>query len=326
MEFDDPRYQQPGTAGDCYGVLKGVSPEQTELALKTFEVYYSTYYETLAGSDKATDFLEANMDNKIAEYGIDVFHEEIGADMKETFVWMVDHLKINDFSQLTDIYYKQYMPLVGNALYGLEGTPSYDVAIEANKGVLDDYVNNILTMVQSDEIRDNIPPKFSVKEELAFPTGTDVASIQWADYVEAEDGVDGVLDMSTATIDASTLDTSQIGVQEGVLHLTIKDQSDNEASANLNVIIYDQGHQTAPVITLKEDYRTIQLDEDIEKINWQSDFIESALDKDGLNVIQTVEADISELDTSTPGTYQVVLKVTDYVGNQGEAVLEVEVK
>ena len=280
----------------------------------------------MADSDKATDFLEAYMDNKITEYGIDVFHEEIGADMKETFVWMADHLKINDFSQLTDIYYKQYMPLVGKALYGLEGTPSYDVAIEANKGILDDYVNNILTMVQSDEIRDNIPPKFKVKEELAFPIGTDLASINWADYIEAEDGVDGVLDMSTATIDASAIDTGKIGVQEGVLNLTIKDKSDNKVNSKLNVIIYDKDYKTAPVITLKGEYRTIQLDEDIEKINWQADFIESALDKDGLNVMQTVEADISELDTSTPGTYQVTLKVTDYVGNQGEALLEVEVK
>ena len=326
MDKDDPRYQQPGTAGDCFGVLKGISPEQTELALKTFVVYYSTYYEVLADSDKATDFLQVNMDNKIAEYGIDIFHKEIGADMRETFVWMVDNLKINDFSQLTDVYYKQYMPLVGDSFYGLNGIPAYDIAIEANKGVLEDYVNNILTMVQSDEIRDNIPPKFKTVSDLSFPVGTDINTINWSDYIAAADGVDGDLDLAKAMIDASAIDFNKIGLHEAGLTVTIKDKSGNEGKANFNVVIYDKDHTTSPTITLKEEYRTIALDEDVEKINWVSDFIEETVDKDGLDISKTIEVDLSELDTSTPGTYKVRLNVTDYIGNKGEAILEVQVK
>lgn len=326
IPFDDPRYQQPGTAGDCIGVLKGISPEQTELALKTFALYYSTYYEVLSGSEHARDYLETHMNDKIAEYGVDVFHDEIGQDILETFTWMAQHIEINDFSQLTDIYYKQYMPLVGDSFYGLNGMPEYGVAIEANKGVLEDYVNNILAMVQSNEIRDNIPPKFKVTQTLAFEIGTDPKAINWKDYLTASDGVDGDLDLGAATIDASATDFNTVGVHEAGLVATIKDKSNNEGKVTVNVVVYDKGHTIAPTITFKEGYRKIQKDEDAKAIKWADDFIEAAVDKDGLDLRKTIQADLSELDTSTPGGYNVELTLTDYMGNEGKAVLEVQVE
>lgn len=65
MDFDDPRYQQPNTAADCAGILKGISKEQTELAIKTFKLYFSTYYKELSGGEKATDYLKIESEKKL---------------------------------------------------------------------------------------------------------------------------------------------------------------------------------------------------------------------------------------------------------------------
>lgn len=326
IPFDDPRYQQAGTAADCAGVLKGISKEQTELALKTYAIYYETYYKVLGGGEKAIDYLSIKSDTKAADMGFDVFHPEVGADILETFAWISDNIQINDYSQLTDIYYKQFTPLLGNAIYGYNGIPQYSVAIEAHKGILDDYINNILTIVQSNEIRDNISPKFRTLQTPAFPVGTDPSTIMWIDYIEAFDGVDGDLDLANATIDVLATDFNTVGNHEKGMTITIKDAAGNEGKTSLNVVIYDVKHTTPPTITFKEEIRKLVREEDTAQINWKKDFIEAALDKDGLDISSIVEANLSELDTTTPGKYNVEITVTDYIGNQAKATLEVEVE
>ncbi len=49
------------------------------------------------------------------------------------------------------------------------------------------------------------------------------------------------------------------------------------------------------------------------------------MDADGLDVSSKLTADLSELDTTTAGTYTVVLTATDYAGNTGSASIMVEV-
>ena len=73
---------------------------------------------------------------------------------------------------------------------------------------------------------------------------------------------------------------------------------------------------TAPTVTAKEELPTVKMDTDTTTINWK-DYIASAVDADGIDVSGTVAADLSELDTTTPGTYNVALTVTDYAGNTG---------
>ncbi|MGL4736037.1 MAG: hypothetical protein ACRCW2_01165 [Cellulosilyticaceae bacterium] len=320
----DPRYQQAGTAADCVGVLKGVSPEQTELALKTYAVYYSTYYKELCGGETALDYKGFKAETMAADLGLDIFHPVVGADILETFNWMADNIEINDYSQLTDVYYKQFMPFLGDSFYGYNGVPQYDVAIEMQKGVFDDYINNILTIVQSNEIRDNIAPKFKALQTAAFPVGTDPSTIAWAEYLSVTDGVDGDLDMETATIDVSATDFGVVGLYEKGTVGTIKDKSGNEGKANVNMVIYDIDHTEAPTIIFKEEARKLALDEETSEIKW-NDFIEVAVDKDGLDLKKTVEADLSELDTATAGKYNVAITVTDYIGNKTTQALEVEV-
>jgi hypothetical protein len=103
------------------------------------------------------------------------------------------------------------------------------------------------------------------------------------------------------------------------------DKSGNEGSMNTTVIVFNPDNKTAPVVTPVEGYRQIKLDEDVSKISWKGDFIASAVDADGLDVSANIAADISSLDTSTPGDYDVVITVTDFARNSSEVTLTVTV-
>lgn len=326
MDFDDPRYQQPNTAADCAGILKGISKEQTELAIKTFKLYFSTYYKELSGGEKATDYLKIESEEKASQYGLDLFHEEVGADMLTTFEWMAEHSKVNDFSQLTNIYYGKYSSILGDSLYGLNGMPTYEVAIEANLGILEDYINDIMRIIKSNEIRDNIAPKIKLIKRLDFAKGTDAQNISWDAYIEVVDNADGPIDLNQAMIDFKAIDFNQVGVQQGGLTVEVKDSSDNTAVNLFDIVIYDVDHTIAPTLTVKEEYRTIKRDEDVSEIQWGEDFLEEAVDKDGINIKHLVTVDLSTLDTTTKGVYPVELTVVDYVGNEEKVTIEVEVE
>jgi len=54
--------------------------------------------------------------------------------------------------------------------------------------------------------------------------------------------------------------------------------------------------------------------------------VESATDKDGLDVKFSVFADLSELNATEAGNYNVTLTVKDYAGNETAATIAVTVR
>ena len=66
-------------------------------------------------------------------------------------------------------------------------------------------------------------------------------------------------------------------------------------------------------------------EEDTAEINWL-DFVDSAVDADEINIAQNVTADLSTLDTTTPGEYEVELTVTDFAGNETSEVVVITVE
>ena len=92
------------------------------------------------------------------------------------------------------------------------------------------------------------------------------------------------------------------------------------------MVIYDPQNKEKPTIVVKPEYRKIARDEDPAGINWANDFIESATDKDGLDIKHSIKADISQLDTTTAGTYSVEITATDFVGNEAKVTIKVTVE
>ncbi|MCM1027971.1 MAG: DUF5011 domain-containing protein, partial [Roseburia sp.] len=223
-----------------------------------------------------------------------------------------------------------FATLLGKSLTGVDGTASYDVTIKANKGAMNNLMSDIADSLASDTIHDNQKPSIT-KETVIVPVGTKYEDIDWTQYFTAEDSVDGVLDPASATFEDMTGGSFQdnlntVGIYEGdsSVKIHISDASGNEETSRFKVVVYNPNNTEAPVITPKEELDTVKVDTDASTIDWKN-YIESAVDADGLDVKDSVTADLSELDTTTAGTYNVAVSVTDYAGNTSSVTLEIKV-
>lgn len=331
MAADDPAYRQLNDATDCYGIPKGLDPERTELTIKVFKEYTQSYYKKLANSDKAMDYYrsESSARNEAIRLNLDVTNEEYGDNLLAAFRYLVegDNAMVNDYSKNAGIYQYWSHDILGYSLFGVEGSPKYEVQVEAKKAIIDDLMAIYVSALSGTEIKDNVKPKFENTEgdTLLFAAGTDPGGVDWTAYMKAGDNIDGELDMGKAEVDYSEIDFGTVGKYDGKLTYSIKDASGNEGTASLNVVIYNAQNTTAPTLVFKEEYRTISIDEDASSINWKDDFVEQAADADGLDLKNNITPDLSELDTTTPGEYEVEITLTDYAGNETKATIVVTV-
>lgn len=322
MDIDDPDYQQVITVGDSVGVLKGVSEEKTELALKAYKVYWQTYYKALGGTETVAEYKENNAVTELASLGFDIYNEEYGDDLIECFNFIGTHLG-DDYADLLGIRVA-WDDILGKSIYGVDGMSSYDVAVKANKNEFTNVINNMEAILASNEVKDNQKPSIT-KLDAAVPVGSKFDEIDWSQWFTAEDSVDGILDPATAKLEAQdNLDLTKVGYYEKGTKIYISDKSGNEETGRLNVYVYNPNNTTAPTITAKAELPTVTVDMDASSINWK-DFVESAVDADGLNVADNIKADLSELDTTKAGTYKVKLTAADYVGNEGSVEIQVTV-
>lgn len=324
MDLEDPDYQQVITIGDSVGVLKGVSEEKTEMALKAYRLYWQEYYKALGGTETVAEYKEQSALTEMAGIGLDIYNEKYGDQLIECFNFIGNTLG-DDYADLMGIRVA-WDDILGKSLYGVDGMSSYDVSVKANMNEFNNVISNMEAILASNEVKDNQKPSIT-KETAAIPVGTAFEDVDWTLYFTAEDSVDGVLDPSTATIEVlDGFDLNTVGIYEGdsSVKIHISDLSGNEETSRLKVVVYNPDNTEAPVITAKAELPTIAVDTDSAGINW-NDFIDSAVDADGLDISGNISADLSELDTTTAGTYNVVLTVTDYAGNTESATLEVTV-
>lgn len=322
LSVDDPEYTQAITLGDSVGVLKGVSPEKTELALKAYALYWTTYYKTIGGVDSVAAYKEKNALEELNGMKIDVLNEKYGDQLIECFLAIGDKL-VNDYADLLGIR-ETWDKIIGKSLYGLDGMSAYDVSVKANMNLFTNVTSNVESILASGEVHDNQAPSVDGKEAV-FALGTDMASVNWAEYFTAKDSVDGELDMTKATFTVSdSLDATKAGSYGDAVKAEITDAAGNKGEKKIKVILYNPDNTVAPTVTAKEELPTVKVDTDTSTISWK-DYIESAADVDGIDVKDSVTADLSELDTTTPGTYNVALTVTDYAGNTGSVTVAVTV-
>lgn len=322
LSMDDPEYTQAITLGDSVGVLKGVSEEKTELALKAYALYWSTYYKALGGVDTVAEYKENSALTELAAMGIDVYSEEYGDKLIECFLAIGEKLA-NDYADLLGIRVA-WDDIIGKSMYGISGMSSYDVAVKANMSDFTKVTDNMEAILASNEIHDNQAPSVEGTEAV-LAAGSDLAAVDWSAYFKATDTVDGELDMTKAVYTVNdALDPAVPGVYDSAVKAEISDAAGNAASKSIRVIVYNAANTAAPAVVAKAELPTIAVDTDTSTINW-SDFIESATDADGIDVKANLSADLSELDTTTAGTYNVVISATDYAGNTGSVTVAVTV-
>jgi len=326
MAADDSRYEQVAEPLDQAGLLKGVPKERAELALQAYKLYWSSFHKTLANGEKALDYFTNLAKSEAINNGFDVTNEEYGENIMEAFM-AIASTKPNEQQSIMPWTNLWSDTILGDSLYGLNDRPKYDAAIDAMKNQLIDSMSAIQTALSSETPRDNYPPSFvTTGVPIAVPAGSDPSKITWDQFVTARDGIDGDIPFANVTVDTSKVDFNTVGRYNGGLALSVKDAAGNEGKGSYAVIVYDPNNTTPPTIVIKENYRSIKVDEDASAINWAADFVESAVDKDGLDVKSNISADIGFLDVTTKGDYEVTLAVTDFAGNTADVTITVKVE
>ena len=325
--LESDTYKQSTNGGNSVGILKGVSPERTELALKAFILYWQTYRKATAGVDSIAEYQEAAALDKLAGYGVDLYNDTYGDDLIACYTYILGHINTNyaNMMGLWEDYdtHNQWTEILGQSLFKAPGMSSYDVAIKANLTNLTNKTDSIAAILKTEGVHDNQKPNITKEDKVALAAGT--GDVDWTQYFSAEDAVDGVIDITADSITVSEeLDLSVPGKYEKAVTAKASDKSGNEAESSITVIVYNAGNTTAPTVAAKEELPTVSLNTETSGIKW-SDFLETAEDADGLDVKGNVSADLSTLDTTTPGEYDVTLTVTDYAGNTTEITVKVTV-
>lgn len=326
MAADSENYMQSTNGGNSVAILKGVSPEKTELALKSYILYWQTYYYTLGGVSSIEEYRQASAQKLLQDYGVDIFNETYGDSLVECFTYILGHMNTN-YSGLLNLWEHgdwTWSELVGKSYYGVDGCPSYDVAIKQHLTDLSNITDNIAAILKTDEIHDNQAPNVTT-EDAVLTVGTDAASVDWTQYFTAEDSVDGAIAITADNLTVSEeLDLATAGAYDKAVTVKVSDTSGNEKEASIKVIVYNPDNTEAPAVEAVETLPTVALNTETSGIDWTT-FLASATDADGLDVKSSVTADLSTLDTTTPGSYDVTLTVTDYAGNTAQITVKVEV-
>ncbi len=321
MAFDDPNYRQVRTGGESWGILRGVPEEKISLAIKTYEMYFDEFYRLRE---------EVNNDNEASKVGlkIDIYHDVIGEDMKQIYLDSIEKTEVNEFSNMTNSYWP-FMSIAGDSIYGIDGSPSYETAIQSRKHEITDKIAETEKLLNTTEAKDNIAPVIKPVDETKqyqFQVGTDLSTINWSEDYTVSDNMDKEMEKSAIQFDMSAIDVNKAGLYKGGLIATAKDSVGNEGKLKIDVVIFDPNNKVAPTLTVKPEFRKIAVDEDTSVINWGNDFVDVAQDASGIDIKNKVTADLSELDTTTAGTYKVVLKVVDFAGNETTKEISVVVE
>lgn len=339
VDVDAESYRQAITLGDSVCVLKGVDEKTTELALKAFALYTKVYYTTLGGVDTMAEYKTAYGEAQAVSYAIDIFHEKYGDDILECFTYITEQMPNgSDFADMLG-FRDKFDKLLGQSIYGVDGVPSYSVAIEANLNIFSETEAEMLAILASEGIHDNVKPNVTVAENIVVPVGTKMTDEVWAQYFTVTDNsVAGNLDMSTFAPEFNTSATDakfkdyygeNASVTEdsfqtpGYYYRAFKayfsDASGNKGYATASVYVYDPTNTEKPTITLNpnELTRYMMKNTDLTTYNWVGADrpILSVTDADGIDLTSRLRVDLSTLDATTPGEYTVNITVTDYANN-----------
>jgi len=332
MAPNDPRYRQMNDAKDCYAVPRGVSRELTELSIKAFREYTVTYYRQMAKSERALDFLQADGAARESAFSVflDITNDDYGDKLLDAwkFLGSNQNIIVNEYAKNVGIFDMWSETILGDSLYRINGASQYAIQVEAKKGQINEILNELGRVLNSTDFFDNIPPRFTdiAGTIMAFPTGTKPGGINWSLYTRIEDNVDGPIPLTEAVADLSAVNFSVPGVYTDAAKFSVSDSSGNIGTTLRTITVYDGANKTPPVLIIKDNFRIIKLNEKTADINWRLDFVESAKDRDNLDIIENITVDLAEIDTTKAGRYNVTITATDFAGNSSSEDISVKVE
>ena len=121
-----------------------------------------------------------------------------------------------------------------------------------------------------------------------------------------------------AKIDTSKVDTSKVGEYE--IKITVEDSKGNKAEKTVKVIV-QQKDDAAPVIKSKDEL-TLTVGDKLSI----TDLDLAVTDKEDGDLTDKAEVDLSKVDTSKAGIYQITITVKDSFGNETTKTIKVTVK
>lgn len=339
----ETEYSVPMPAVDSMGVLKGFSKEESRLAINAYVTYNIELYKNLGNVDSITQYREANLETDALGYGIDIFHPEIGDGNLEIFRTMSE-LKCNETGEIMNLFGPYNMEIFGKAVYGLDNSPSYTVALKSKIGGIYDRIASVSDALKTEGAIDNVAPsinQINYNIPIVFPQGTDPEAIDWSEIVAISDNVDGAYEFKREKtefllkanppaeeevdhefekgklqIDVSGVDFDAPGVYTEAVLVTVTDRYKNTAEKRFTVYIYDENNEEPPILELKEELPSLGLEVDTSTVKWAELFVEKAEDVTGIDLKAFVDADVTELDVTCKGVYPVTIHVTDFAGNQ----------
>ena len=158
-------------------------------------------------------------------------------------------------------------------------------------------------------------PVITCKDEIKMTVGDKLAL---ADLnLAVKDKEDGDL-TDKAQIDTSKVDTSKIGEYE--LKITVEDSKGNKAEKVVKVIV-QQKDDSAPVIKSKDEL-TLTVGDKLSV----KDLDLAVTDREDGDLTDKAEVDLSKVDTSKAGIYQITITVKDSFGNETTKTVRVTVK
>ncbi|MBQ6796128.1 MAG: hypothetical protein IJO83_08330 [Clostridia bacterium] len=346
-------YSVPIPAVDSMAVVKGFSKEESRLAINAFVMYNIEYYKSMARVDSITEYRKANLETDALGYGLDIFHPVIGDGNLEIFKVMSE-APCNETGEIMNLFGPFNMDIFGKAVYGLDGSPAYPVALRAKINGIYERISSVSEALKTEDAIDNVAPginQINYSVPLVFPVGTKRKEINWSEIITMNDNVDGTYEFKRERghfllkanppaeedrehpfekgrleIKTDTVNFNKAGEYKEGVYIRVTDRYNNTAEKKFDIYVYDENNTEPPILELKESLPTLALETDTSAVNWADLFVTKAEDVTGIDLKAFVSANVEEIDVTKPGIYPIKLHVTDFAGNKTEAETFVEVK
>lgn len=324
---NDPNYRHLNPMADSVGLLRGIDKETSKLALEAYKLYKVEYYKTMAGVDSIEDYMVEQADDEALNFGIDIFHPEIGEQNLQIWIEFGKE-PANEYSESCGVMWT-WSDILGKSVYGIDGYPKYRTAVAANKASIFKKHDDISAALNKDNAVDSVKPSLSKKETIAVAVGTDPKKIEWGKYISASDNADGEYKADRIKISYDEEIFKSVGTYEEGVVASVTDNSGNTGEGKFSVLVYDPNNTETPTLQPKDVTPEIALNTDVSTIKW-GDYVEWAKDADGIDISANITADTGWLDVTvdTEGKepYPVDLVAKDYAGNSVSATIYVNVK